>query len=101
MQRRNLNPESLIFLNLFQLKKEDLAMSLKKVLSQSTDVEETIQKVEDALDETKSITDRLYLSLINRQILPVDFVFQEDEQMKVQLEEAIESLVEISKYNRD
>ena len=76
-------------------------MNPNKVSSQPTDIATAIQKVEDALDETKSITDRLYLSLINRQILPVDFVFQEDEQMKVQLEEAIESLVEISKYNRD
>ena len=76
-------------------------MNPNKVSSQPTDIATAIQKVEDALDETKSITDRLYLSLINRQILPVNFVFQEDEQMKVQLEEAIESLVEISKYNRD
>lgn len=76
-------------------------MNPNKVSSQSTDIATAIQKVEDALDETKLITDRLYLSLINRQILAVDLVFKEDEQLKVQFEEAIKSLVEISKYSRD
>lgn len=76
-------------------------MSLKKVLSQSTDVEETIQKVEDALDVTKLVTERLYLSLISRQTSSVDLILREDEQIKAQLEEAIKSLVEISEYSRD
>ena len=76
-------------------------MSLKKVLSQSTDVEETIQKVEDALDVTKLVTERLYLSLISRQTSSVDLILREDEQIKAQLEEAIKSLVEISEYSRN
>lgn len=76
-------------------------MSLKKVLSQSTDVEETIQKVEDALDVTKLVTERLYLSLISRQTSSVGLILREDEQIKAQLEEAIKSLVEISEYSRN
>ena len=76
-------------------------MSLKKVLSQSTDVEETMQKVEDALNVTKLVTERLYLSLISRQTSSVGLILREDEQIKAQLEEAIKSLVEISEYSRN
>lgn len=100
MQRRNLNPESLTFQKLFFLNK-DKAMNPNKVSSQPTDIATAIQKVEDALDKTKLITDRFYLSLINQQILVVDSVFEEDEQIKAQLEEAIKSLVEISEYSRN
>ncbi|MBE9045477.1 hypothetical protein IQ255_13885 [Pleurocapsales cyanobacterium LEGE 10410] len=74
---------------------------MRKVLSQSTEIEEAIQKVENALDATELITEPVYLSLINRQASSTSLVLQEVEQIKVKLNEAIESLVEISKHHRD
>ncbi len=74
---------------------------MRKVLSQSSEIEEAIQKVENALDATELITEPVYLSLINRQASPVNSAFAEVQQIKVQLNEAIKSLVEISKHNRD
>ena len=76
-------------------------MNMRKVLSQSSEIDKAIQKVENALDAAESITEPVYLSLINREASPINSAFEEVQQIKVQLNEAIKSLVEISKHHRD